>query len=967
MPRPVRGEVRRSLLDQLSKAPARLLLFSAPSGYGKTTLAAQYARTQDRTVVWASCTAAAADPEGAGNLLAAALGRTGIATPTWHALTVEQLGVDALADALIQDINAVPHDLLLVLDHAEHLTPEAARLFMAVVEGLGDWHQIWVNTHDATPLNFARMLAAGSAAAYGTADLRFSLTEVEALVENLTLIGEQAQRVLDQQERTGGWAAVVALAAAQGSQGQEVADIVGSILNQMPADLRELVLQASVIEAWTEDLPQTLQLPAYPGWREEAQRWGLPLRHLDQGRARVDDLVRSTLDDLLQQTPARHQALHAQASAAALSQQDPYLAFHHAVKARQFGTAQDIVQAELLPRWQRYSDWVLAGQMLIQLPAAIRRPALEAFLGLALGETGEPEAARAIYEQQFAAGTQTAITSFGLALYLFRRGKQQEGLAVATSGLRLATTPYERIQLLRTQASTNMHLGHTSEALVIAEQGVQEAEIFGDPSLLISAQSVLLGVYDRNNQPLAAHRIGQQLFALAGAMGFTNKALALLPLLFSICIDLGFLDEAQRYAEYMAKHVERYPLFVHQSADLQGTLALLRRDPETARPYFQVAVDLQLQQGELAGAPLPRLWFTAAALGQSSDLDALLDQLDQQQQQLTFSIDAALVLAGRALLRDQTQQAAQILERSASELNSDYHMNWDKIGHDLLLVDLRRRLGTLRHQDIVQLTRDRDPAGLGLVLRLYEPFTTWVIQAAQRSGWADTPLQAALNAGLDAPSPTYTLRTLGGLSLRLQDGAPLQVPARALELLAYLSVYGQTSVTALADALAPKSRSARNRVQRARADLTRLLSDDLIETVPGPPALYRLSDRVMLTSDVAQVLQARSAQSALAAYRGEFLPGAQEPWAEETRALLTRHMVALLVAQAEELRRDDPVQAQIWYGRALRVEPDKLTTWEAYRDLSQELGDRSGTALAGQAFEALASGLSPILPIEVAG
>lgn len=963
MPHPVRGEVRRSLLDQLGTPSARLLLFSAPSGYGKTTLAAQYARSQARTVVWASCTAATADPEALGNLLASSLRSIGVETPSWDALTLEQLGVDALAGALTQDLNASPKDLLLVLDHAEHLAAESARLFAILVESLGDWHQVWINTHDASSLNFARLLAAGTAEVYGPEELRFSLAETTSFIKQLALTGEWAQRVLDQQQHAGGWAAVIALAAAPGSRGQEVTEIVASILDRMPAGLRDLVFQSSVVEDWSDDLPEAIQLPARPDWLNEAQRWGFPLRQVAPGRFRPDDLIRTALDDLLRRNPALHQALHTRASALALTHQDPYLAFHHAVMARQFGTAQDIVQAELLPRWQRYSDWVLAVQMLGRIPEKTLRPTLQAFLGLALGETGEPEAARAIYEQQLAAGTQTGITSFGLALHLFRLGSYQESLTVCTLGLRLATTPYERIQLLRTQASTTMHLGHLSEALAAAEQGVQEAERFGDPSLLISTQTVLLGVHDRNNQPQTAYRIGRQVFTLAEAMGFTNKALALVPWLFSICVDLGLLDEARRYASYMQKYAEQYPLVADRNAELQGLLAFLHRDPEAARPYFQSAVDIHIQQGRPAGPPLTRLWFAATAAGRTGDLDAVLDQLEHQQQ-LTFSAEAALVLAGRDLLHDRPRQAAEILSRIDSELDGSYRMGWEKIGHDLLQAELGRRMGTLRRQDIVQLTRGRDPAGLGLVLRLYEPFTTWVLQAALRQGWEDAALQAALYSGLGTATPTYSLRTLGQLSLRPQEGAPLQVPARALELLAYLSVYGQTSVTTLADALAPESRSARNRVQRAKADLARLVSDDLIETVSGPTTLYRLSSRVILTSDAVQVLQARSARAALAAYRGEFLPGAQEPWAEETRARLSRYMAALLIKQAEELRKDHPVGAQAWYGRALRVEPERPATWEAYQDVSRELGDRLGMALADQAFEALADGLLPTLPPE---
>ena len=58
------------------------------------------------------------------------------------------------------------------------------------------------------------------------------------------------------------------------------------------------------------------------------------------------------------------------------------------------------------------------------------------------------------------------------------------------------------------------------------------------------------------------------------------------------------------------------------------------------------------------------------------------------------------------------------------------------------------------------------------------------------------------------------------------------------------------------------------------------------------------------------------------------------------------------------------MEAQAWYGHALRVESERSATWEAYQDVSRELGDRLGMALADQAFEALADGLLPTLPPE---
>jgi LuxR family transcriptional regulator, maltose regulon positive regulatory protein len=64
-PQALRGELSRvHALESIDSNPdARLIVITAPSGYGKTTLVAQYARANQLKVVWCNLTETHQDPE----------------------------------------------------------------------------------------------------------------------------------------------------------------------------------------------------------------------------------------------------------------------------------------------------------------------------------------------------------------------------------------------------------------------------------------------------------------------------------------------------------------------------------------------------------------------------------------------------------------------------------------------------------------------------------------------------------------------------------------------------------------------------------------------------------------------------------------------------------------------------------------------------------------------------------------
>jgi len=563
-PRPVRAEVRRdNFLDRLTYTTASITLLEAPSGYGKTTLAAQYARCQtERPAVWASLTSNAADARAFGDQLARALERAGFQPPAWSVAADFDAGPDAFAQALLSDLNDVPVDLLLVVDHAEHLSAESARVLHGVLEHLGTWHRVIVNTHQGGHVNLARLIASGLAERYTEEDLRFSPNETATFVDHLGQGGQSGLDAHALHQRTDGWPVAISLMTVPGAHGREVVEVVDSILARMSVDLQEAVIHASVLPAWREGTLVDLGLPPLRNWQQAAARAGIPL--IRRGDAVYPhDLVRDALEQLLRRDPEMHSQMHVRAATLAQQAGEFYAAVLHALQAGAYDQAQGIVLRELLPRWQRHSDWTLAAQTLAQFPPSALGPDLCAYLGLAYGEIGQQDQAHAIFHAQTEAGTETEITYFGLLLMAHRQGEPKQALDWAERGLARASSAYGRVQLLRSQAAILHVLGRYSEALPLARQAVREAEEHDNVALLLSAQTVLCWVYEVMGDSTRALALSEQIFRTAVGLGFVNKALLIIPKLIDLLIDHDRLSEAEQYASFFRENYERYPWAVN--------------------------------------------------------------------------------------------------------------------------------------------------------------------------------------------------------------------------------------------------------------------------------------------------------------------------------------------------------------------------------------------------------------------
>jgi LuxR family transcriptional regulator, maltose regulon positive regulatory protein len=257
---------RTSLLDRLARADSpSIVSVVAPSGYGKTTLLAQWAERGGQPFAWVSLDERDNDPKVLLSYVAAALD------------AVQSVG-DQVFEALASPTSSVPGTVVprlgsafwsmtapvvLVLDDVHLLRNAECRDALSVLaDHVPPGSRLVLAGRDTPPLRIARLRVEGRILEIGPADLSLSRQEAAALLHAADVtLGEDDVAALHQ--RTEGWAAGLYLAALhlrEGGSLQEAEDVFGGddrlvseymeseFLARISAQHREFLTRTAVLE-----------------------------------------------------------------------------------------------------------------------------------------------------------------------------------------------------------------------------------------------------------------------------------------------------------------------------------------------------------------------------------------------------------------------------------------------------------------------------------------------------------------------------------------------------------------------------------------------------------------------------------------------------------------------------------------------------------------------------------------------
>lgn len=472
---------RRRLTDRLNATgPTRLTLVSAPAGFGKTTLLAEWAAEAGRPVAWLSLDPADGDPA---RFLAGCVSALQTVLPGLGASILERLespepppAAAVLAD-LVNELVDARREITLVLDdyHIVDSRPVDAALAY-LIDNLPPRMHVVVAAREDPQLPLARYRSRAQLAELREADLRFTPAEAAEFLGAVMGLHLGEQDVAALESRTEGWIVGLQLAALSMQGVPDSAAFIRSftgtnrfvldylleeVLHRQPAAIQEFLLGTSILDRMCGPLCDAVVGEAVtPGQEtlEALDRMNLFVVPLDQERRwyRYHHLFAGLLRDRLATTrPDRLASLHQRASGWLAAHDLPEDAVRHALAGRDWTRAAELIE-RFSDQWPMRAGVATTLGWLESIPADIRldRPMLGLTYAWNLFIGGQLDRAEAFLGQlapRVAAEPQHLGEVFAVRLMVAaNRGDMAAVESLADAALALVTTaaPSPRSRIL---------------------------------------------------------------------------------------------------------------------------------------------------------------------------------------------------------------------------------------------------------------------------------------------------------------------------------------------------------------------------------------------------------------------------------------------------------------------------------------------------------------------------------------
>jgi LuxR family maltose regulon positive regulatory protein len=628
VPRPRPGLVpRRRLIELLDRGTAsRLTLVSAPAGFGKTTLLAEWLASNDRPAAWVSLDPSDNDPQSFWSYVIAALQTMapGVGANAVALLQEPQPPpIETVLTTLLNDLGGLTKDLVLVLDDY-HLID--SRDVHEGMEFLLDHappllHLVMATRADPT-LPLARLRARGELVEARAAELRFTSEEASAYLTGAVGLALSPEDVAALEERTEGWIAALQLAALSMEGRDDVTDfiagfagddryvvdyLVEEVVQRQSDRVQEFLLQTSVLGRLSGPLSDAVTGQSDgKAMLEELDRANLFLVPLDGSRRwyRYHHLFADVLHArLLDEQPDLVPDLHRRASRWYEGEGETAMAVDHALAAEDFDRAADLVELAMPALRRDRREATLRG-WLEKLPEELFhvRPVLSNGYVGALMSTGEVEAVEPLLRD-----AERLLDSADAIVVDDEEFRRLPGsVAVHRAGQAL---------MLGDAAGT---VTHARRALDLLDENDDVAR---------GAASALMGLASWANGDLeAAHAAYTECTASMKRAGHVSDVLGCAITLGDLRVVQGRLDEAMRIYEKALQLADEQggsvlrgtaDMYVGMSAihrernDLAGATQLLERSQELGEPLglpqnpyrWRVAMArIREAEGDLAGA-----------------------------------------------------------------------------------------------------------------------------------------------------------------------------------------------------------------------------------------------------------------------------------------------------------------------------------------------------------------------------
>jgi LuxR family maltose regulon positive regulatory protein len=629
---------RPRLVERLCQGAERTLtLVTAPAGFGKSTLLAEWLATIDageRVTAWVSLDVGDNDPAIFWAYVIAALQtiRAGIGATALALLSSPQPPpIEPILISMINELAAAQQTVTLVLDdlHVIDAQPINAGLAFLVDHLPPNVHLVIASRADPS-LPLARMRARGELTELRAADLRFTADEAAAFLNDVMGLAIPASDVAALETRTEGWIAGLQLAALSMQGRSDVSGFIAAfagddryivdylaeeVLQRQPAAVRDFLLATSILDRLSGGLCDAVTgLPDGRTMLEQLERGNLFVVPLDDRRHwyRYHHLFADVLRAHLQDERAGDlPALHRRASEWYEQNGFTAEAIRHALAAQDLERAANLIELASAALRRNRQEVTLLGWLRMLPDEVVRiRPVLSVVYAGILLTSGETEGVEARFlDAERCLDTRPA----GMVVVddeEFRR--LPASIAVHRAGLALA-------------------LGDLPTAVTLARRALDVA--LEDDHLYRGAAAAILGLAAWSSGDLEgayqSYSAGMESLRKAGNITDTiGGAIALA----DIRITQGRLREAMRiYRDTVQRAIDHGAPAMRGTADMHVGMSTIARewnDLAAASQHLARCAEL----GEAAAFPQnPYRWRVAMARIREAegDLDGALELLDE--------------------------------------------------------------------------------------------------------------------------------------------------------------------------------------------------------------------------------------------------------------------------------------------------------------------------------------------------
>jgi len=414
--------LRPRLSERLDQGTAsKLVLVSAPAGFGKTTLLAEWlaarpgALADKRLEAWLSLDRGDNDPPSFWAYVIAAL-RTvasGVGESALALLDAPQPPpIETVLTTLLNDLGAAAGEIVLVLDDYHVIDAREVQDGMAfLLDHLPPWLHVVIASRADPALPLARMRARGELAEIRAAELRFTADEAAAYLNEMMGLRLTARDVAALEGRTEGWIAALQLAALSMQGRDDVAGFIAGfagddryvvdylaeeVLARQPERVQAFLLQTSILGRLSGPLCNAVTgQGGGKAMLEALDRGNLFLVSLDDRRRwyRYHHLFADVLQArLLDEQPGQVPDLHRRASEWYEQNGEPAEAVRHALAAGDFERAACLVELAIPAMRRTRQEARLRGWLEVLPDEVVRvRPVLSVGFAGALLAVGELE------------------------------------------------------------------------------------------------------------------------------------------------------------------------------------------------------------------------------------------------------------------------------------------------------------------------------------------------------------------------------------------------------------------------------------------------------------------------------------------------------------------------------------------------------------------------------------------------